>query len=106
MILLKADNGKSVIVNYLCEYTNSICFEYYNNSVAHNIESIYINSDEYSLIDLKNAIIELMDKNDYPYDYLIVYTNETEEKLKDFIEWLDKNKSLCHCIDIIVACKY
>ena len=105
MILLKANNGKSVVVNYLCKYTDSICFEYYNDSVIYDTESIYVNSDEYSLIDLKGAITEVMDENDYSYTYLIVYTNETEDKLEDFIRWLDENKLLFHCMDIIVACK-
>lgn len=105
MILLKANEGKSAIINCLCKYTNSICFEYYKDSVIYDTKSVYVNSNEYFLIDLQNTIVEVMSENDYPYMYLVVYTNETEDRLKDFINWLNENKPLFHCMDIIVACK-
>lgn len=105
MILLKGKNRKSVLVNDLVKYTDSVCFEYYNMSVIHNTESILVNSCHYSLIDLQAAITEVMDENDYPYTYLIVYTNETEEDLQEFIKWLNNNELMFHCRDIIVTCK-
>ena len=61
----------------------------------------------YSLIDLQSAITEVMDENEYSYIYLIIYTNEKEEDLKGFIEWLNDNEEMFRyrCANIIVACK-
>lgn len=106
MLLLKGDKGKSVVLNDLTMCTNSACFEYYDMPpVVQN--SIWINSNDYSLIDLQGLIAEVMDGNEYRYTYLIVYTNETEEDLKDFIKWLNDNETMFkyRCNNIIVACK-
>ena len=106
MLILKGNCGKSVVLNDLARCTDSICFEYYDMPVVHK-NSIWVNSNYYSLIDLQGAIAEIMDENDYTYIYLIVYTNETEEDLKDFIKWLNDNEKMFRyrCENIIVACK-
>lgn len=106
MLLLKGENGKSAVLNDLGMCTDSICFEYYDMPVVCK-NSIWINSNDYSLIDLQAAITEIMDDNEYTYIYLIVYTNEKEEDLKDFIEWLNDNEAMFkyRCANIILACK-
>lgn len=106
MLILKGNGGKSVVLNDLAECTDSICFEYYNIPVVHK-NSIWVNSNYYSLVDLQSAIAGVMDENDYTYIYLIVYTNEKEEDLKYFIEWLNNNETMFRyrCENIILACK-
>lgn len=106
MLILKGNGGKSIVLNDLAGCTDSICFEYYDMPVVHE-GSIWVNSNDYSLVDLQAAITEVMDENDYSYIYLIIYTNEKEEDLKDFIEWLDNNEAMFQfrCSNIILACK-
>ena len=43
--------------------------------------------------------------NDKFYDYLIVYTNESEEDLREIINWLEDNKWNIPFRDIILTCK-
>ena len=84
MLLLKGENGKSAVLNDLGMCTDSICFEYYDMPVVCK-NSIWINSNDYSLIDLQAAITEIMDDNEYTYIYLIVYTNDKHTSTKEKI---------------------
>ena len=43
--------------------------------------------------------------NDKFYDYLIAYTNESEEDLREIINWLEDNKWNIPFRDIILTCK-
>lgn len=106
MLLLKGDVGKSIVLNDLAGCTDSLYFVYYDTPVVCD-DSIWVNSNEHSLIDLQSAITEIMAENEYSYIYLIIYTNEKEEDLKDFIEWLNENETMFkfRCANIIVACK-
>lgn len=106
VLVLKGNNGKSRAVDDLVKYTDSICFVYYDHCVIYNTDSIFVYNKEHSLIDLQTIITEVMDENDdYPYTYLVVYTNEKEENLQEFIVWLNHNKPLFHCRDILITCK-
>jgi len=106
MLILKGNGGKSVVLNDLARCTDSICFVYYDMQVIHK-DSIWVNSNEYSFVDLQSEITEVFDESDYSHIYLIVYTNEKEEDLKDFIKWLNDNEAMFRyrCANIIVACK-
>lgn len=92
MLILKGENGKSPIANIILGETYSKCFVYNDYPICSN-GGIYLDSTEYSLKDLKECIIDWNENDVYPdeiYDYLIVYTNYTEESLTDFIDWLGK----------------
>lgn len=106
MLVLKGDNGKSKFINSLLG--ENICFEYCEYSV--NLGGFYASSLNHSIDEFKDYIKACLyeeDRNcvDDIYNYLIVYTNEKEEDLRDFITWLKDNELWFLCRDIIVVCK-
>lgn len=106
MLILKGKSQKSVLANILMDKTNSICYQYYNAPVV--LDSICVDSTEYSLKDFIGYVIEEFKRNnaDEPhYDYLIIYTNEKEEDLIDLIEWFDEYRWRVSCRDILIMCK-
>jgi hypothetical protein len=105
MLIVKGKTQKSVLANILLDKTNSVCFQYYDSPVIW--DSICVDSNEYSLCDFMECIAgEFQEVNDdNHYDYLIIYTNEYEEVLRDFIDWLDKSVCKYFCKDILVMCK-
>ena len=106
MLIVKGGYGKSRIIDILMAHTNSICFVYNNYPLIY--ESICLDSNEYSLVDFLECISdELKDSvvKDKHYDYLLVYTNQNEENLKEIIDWLEKYKFKIPCRDIVLTCK-
>lgn len=108
MLIVKGKSQKSVLVNILLNKTNSICFQYYDQPVI--FDSICLDSREYSLRDFIECIAEELKRvNAHTYrthyDYLIIYTNEKEEDLKELIDWLNEHKWRIWCGDILVMCK-
>ena len=111
MLIVKGENQKGILANILMSKTNSVCFQYYDMPIVWN--SICVDSTRYSLNDFIECIVEefeSVNKDRKHYDYLIVYTNEREEDLKELIDWLNENrwKFFCNdiCVnDILVMCK-
>lgn len=105
MLLLKGNNGKSRVVNDILNTTSSICFVY--NEYPLFKDGICLNSGVHTLEQLKECIIEEVVGYQEFYDYLIIYTNQTEDNLKDFIDWLNSNPPIPYHIygNIIVTCK-
>ena len=107
MLVLKGNRGKSRVVDIIYSQTYSRCFIY--NDYPLMEDSIYLDSSEYSLNDLKECIVEYHDNSkeysDVRFDYLIIYTNETEESLTDFIEWLKENIWKFNYRDAFVMCQ-
>ena len=101
MLILKGSNGKSKVVDIILNGTDSICFVY-NDSTLFLEGSICLDSRVYTLEHLKLCIVQEITKYQDYYDYLVVYTNQTENDLKDFIYWL---KMTFTYKSIIVACK-
>lgn len=85
MMILKGESGKSRVVDIILDGTNSVCFVYNDYSLFEN--SIWLDSRMYILEHLKLCIVQEIVKYE-DYDYLVIYTNQTESNLKDFIEWL------------------
>lgn len=85
MMILKRESGKSRVVDIILDGTNSVCFVYNDYSLFEN--SIWLDSRMYILEHLKLCIVQEIVKYE-DYDYLVIYTNQTESNLKDFIEWL------------------
>lgn len=106
MLIVKGDCGKSRVVDVLMAHTNSICFVYNNYPLIY--ESICVDSNEYSLEKFLECISDELKYaaiSDKHYDYLLVYTNQSEEDLQDIINWLDKHKFKIPCRDIVLTCK-
>ena len=106
MLIVKGDNQKSALANILMNKTKSICFQYYDMPVIWN--SICVDSKEYSLKEFIECIsdeFEFLKYDDTYYDYVIIYTNEKEEDLKELVNWLKNNKWKIRCCDIMVMCK-
>ena len=101
MLILKGENGKSEVVNIILDSTISACFVYNDCPLAAIKNSIWLDSRQYTLEHLKLCMVQETRCKEY-YDYLIVYTNEKESDLKDFIGWL---KMTFTYRNIIVACK-
>lgn len=107
MLIVKGNKGKSVLAQIVTHNTKSLCFEYYDYPVMYN--SYCIDSEVYSLYDFIEFMAETfkeLNADRVHYDYLIVYTNEKEEDLKEVIDWLEKHRWRVFCRDIIVMCKY
>ena len=104
MLVLKGENGKSKVIGAILEETNSICFVY--NDYALFEDSIWLDSRMYTLEHLKLCITQEIVRFKEDYDYLIIYTNQTENYLKYFIDWLnDYQPTSCVYRNIIVTCK-
>lgn len=106
MLIIKGKSQKSVFANILLSKTNSICFQYYNTPVI--FDSICVDNTEYSLSDFIECMAEefkRVNADRTHYDYLIIYTNEKEEDLKDIIEWINEYRWKIPCNDILVMCK-
>lgn len=106
MLIVKGKSQKSVLANILIDKTKSICFQYYDQPVI--FDSICVDSTEYSLNDFIECIAEefkRVNADKIHYDYLIIYTNEKEEDLKELIDWLNEYRWRIFCNDILVMCK-
>ena len=106
MLILKGDKGKSSLINNILG--NNLYFEYYNYSV--NLGGYWMSSLHHSIEEFRDYIKACLYEEDKAckenlYDYLIIYTNESEENLKDFIAWLKDNERWFLCRDILMVCK-
>lgn len=107
MLIIKGKSQKSILANILLDKTKSICFQYYDTPVIFN--SICVDNREYCLSDFIKCIAKEFEGaitiDETPYDYLIIYTNEKEEDLKELIDWLNKHRWEVFCNGILVMCK-
>lgn len=106
MLMLKGTCGKSRVTDIIADRTNSICLAYGYHTLIFG--SFQIDSEHYSLDDFLKLISSTSQEaiaNDKFYDYLIVYTNESEEDLREIINWLEYNKWNIPFRDIILTCK-
>ena len=106
MLILKGNVGKSRVVDIIASKTNSICLVY--GFYTRIFGSLQIDSEDYSLDDFLKLISNTSQEaitNDEFYDYLIAYTNESEEDLQEIINWLEDNKWNIPFRDIILTCK-
>ena len=106
MLLIKGDKGKSSFINNILG--NNLYFQYCDYPV--NIGGYWVNSLDHSIDEFKDYIKACVYKEDETrkenlHDYLIIYTNESEENLKDFISWLKNNERWSLCRDTLMACK-
>lgn len=103
MLIVKGEHQKSILANILMSKTNSICFQYYDMPVVW--DGICVDSTKYSLNDFIECIaeeVESVNTDRKHCDYLIIYTNEREEDLKELINWLNEYRWKFFCKDIVV----
>ena len=107
MQILKADCFKSITISHLlCACPNSVCIVYDDSCPRFMYDSIWIDSNEYSIKDLKEYIIdEFINTMNEMKDYLIIYTNKQEQELSDFIEFINRQGRF-DFREILIACKY
>ena len=106
MLLIKGDKGKSSFINNVLG--NNLYFVYCDYPI--NIDGYWVSSLNHSIDEFKDFIKAYVHEEDKTckenlYDYLIIYTNESEENLKDFISWLKDNERWFLCRNTLIACK-
>lgn len=105
MLILKGNIQKSVVVSHILENASALCYVYYDDELP--FDNVFINSEMYSLTDLKNTLNDIIDNlpKGVLYDYFIVYTNNTEDELKKFIVWLDDKSKSIIAKNVILTCR-
>lgn len=109
VFILKGNIGKSIIIEEL-NTIYSDCISYCDYTPYFSLPFTYINSLDYSLSDLFEAIkkylIEYKQDSSHflSYDYFFLYTNNTEEELKEIILWIKENAFIIPHRNVIVCC--
>lgn len=106
MLIVKGNKQKSVLAQILVHNTQSICFEYCEYPVMYF--SYCVDSEIYSLSEFMEFMAQELDTlrvEDRHLDYLIIYTNEKEEDLKELINWVNENERTICFKDVLVMCK-
>lgn len=106
MLMLKGDKGKSVILNELMRNKFNECIIWDEPSV-YNIEPAWIvRNNDFNY--LYECIIELNDSlgaGGENRDWLLIYTNKTEEEISPLIEWIKDQEKYLFFRQVLVTCK-
>lgn len=103
MQILKG-TGKSYTILHILNDTKCACVEYYDQPLFDG--SIFLDKRKYPLRTLMDCIREEYEDvfEDNHMEYLIIYTNEKEEDLKPYIDYLNRNRSLYDFTEILITC--
>jgi hypothetical protein len=101
MQVLKGNIFKSVTVQNLLITTKSYCVVYLDTRLP--FECYLIDSQIFSLNELKSYLQNYNDNMNY--EYFILYTHNTEEELKDIIEYIKKNEYKFNCKCFLITCR-
>lgn len=106
MLILKGVNGKGKVLNDLMAEHSCLCYSYGDDLMLSTADLFFYKKDGCTLNDLKDCIKHEMEDHPYEWfvDYFVIYTNEWEDDLYEFLEWLDCNE-LNWCRQVIVTCK-
>lgn len=106
MLVLKGNAGKSEIINSIMKDNGFICYAYYDMPVIYGDNAFIVDSNEYSLKEFFDGIYsEFVDVlHDEYYRYLIIYTNNKENELKQYIDWIKENRKVFRCGQILITC--
>lgn len=105
MLLLKGDKGKSVILNELMRNKFNECIIWDEPSV-YNMPAWIVYSNEFNC--LYEFIIELNDSlggSGENRDWLLIYTNKTEEEIAPLIEWIKDQEKYLFFGQVLVTCR-
>ena len=109
MLLLKGDKGKSEVVDTIMSFTCSK-----SCTIAYTEPPFYVFWDDVWVVDSSlygiNELIETIDEinknhNENSFNYLIIYTNETQDDISSLIQWIESNEKDLRCHNVIVTCK-
>lgn len=106
MLILKGDKGKSVILNELMRSKFNECIIWDEPSVC-NIDSAWM-IDRSDFDCLYECIIELNNSLGYNgefRDWLLIYTNKTEEEITPLIEWIKDQEKYLLYRQVLITCK-
>lgn len=107
MLILKGNSMKSEIVNSLMRDGHSVCYAYDDTPVIYGEHAFFVDKRECPLwVFFDRLYSKFIDtyKDDY-YKYLIIYTNEKEDTLKEYIDWIKENRIAFRCCQILITCK-
>ena len=104
MLILKGERGKSKVVGMLCSL-NSIAIVYYDNTLQ--FPHYFLNSKTYNLVDLRKYVLQVNSEidPDAEVDYLIIYTNNTEDEVSGLIGWIEQHMNELNFRDVILTCR-
>lgn len=104
MQILKANVQKSITISHLLNSSpNSLCIVYHDYYPL-IYESLWLNSKEYSLDDLKQCVVGEIINARQRSGYLIIYTNKTEQELAEFINFIGR-QSIYPFDEVLITCK-
>lgn len=109
MLILKGDKGKSIVLNELMRNKFNECV-IWDEPGVYNIESSWIvdpmNRNEFGC--LYECIMKLNDSlgvGGENRDFLLIYTNKTEEEIKPLIEWMKDQEKYLFFKQVLVTCR-
>ena len=106
MLLLKGDNGKSIVLNELMRNKFNECIIWDEPSV-YTIEPAWIvASNEFN--HLYECIMEFNDSlgaGGENRDLLLIYTNKTEEEISPLIEWIKDQEKHLFFRQVLITCR-
>lgn len=108
MLILKGSSMKSEIVNSLMRDGGSICYAYDDMPVTYGEYAFFVDKNEYALEDFFQEIyfdFPIVCQDDDYCKYLIIYTNEREDTIRKYIDWMENNRSVFRCCQILITCK-
>lgn len=97
--------GKGYTVSYILQSASCACVEYNDYPLFDG--SIFLDKRKYSLHTLIDCIreeYECVFENNH-MEYLIIYTNEKEENLKPYIDYMKRSELLYDFTHILITCE-
>lgn len=113
MLILKGDKGKSIVLNELMRNKFNECIIWDEPSVrniepAWIVDSIVDNMNRCDFGGLYECIMELNDLlgvGGENRDFLLIYTNKTEEEIIPLIKWLEDQEKYLFFRQVLVTCR-
>lgn len=103
MQILKANQLKSVTVSHLLHSSDSLCI-IYDDYCPPLYGAIYLDSAQCSLDILKALIKNEIRKLNIRKDYLIIYTNKTEQEIEEIVDFMNQLKAVVFR-EVLITCR-
>lgn len=105
MLILKGKKQKTVVVNSIMESNDSILMYYNDYRIDFESEAaLWVNKSQCSIDEFFKEAENWM-KNSGEHKFFILYTNEKERDLKEWINWLYANERFLPCNQVILTCR-
>lgn len=103
MQILKANTMKSVTVSHLLHSSDSICI-IYDDYCPPLYGAIHLDSTRHSIDDLKELIKDEINNLTNRKDYLIIYTNKTEQEIEEIVDFMNQLKAVVFR-EVLITCR-